>query len=499
MKTKLSLLLSTLILLLSLPACGTITIVVPTAAPPVTLQATTPSGTLPDLALSNVYLAMQGSRGNCVDAYTPYEIRITLQNLGAFPAFNIPVVEFSTGTQLQVGELGAGQSMELYFPATAANGSYSFSVDPQNTIPEANESNNTASYLAPTPTPPVLCTPVASTPLGTASPGDVGTPAPAGDPMIRWQSAGTFCQTASFWADHMQYGDCPPDLPPAQWPVKTLAYDQLPAYAQAYTSRYPIWMKAYAPFVAQTPAGTLTFNGSGYVIATPAEQRMMAEWATYMVSEIPESSTSGGGMPIAAHFSDDYRCFDLAIYRDGRYRVESCLPGFTYSAPSGYLDASELPHFYRWADHLDSYQTVYETGTISFVNIFRANGLVPPTVSDKLSIETLVFNLESRAKGQDPISGGGVPGAVLVAQSVLAQERNIPIDLLQVKAIEPTDYPDSCLGAPRPDEVCTPGTLSGLRLEIAGGGLLYVFHTDLAGYDIRPFGEPQPATQGAGG
>jgi len=42
--------------------------------------------------------------------------------------------------------------------------------------------------------------------------------------MIRWQSAGTFCQTASFWADHMQYGDCPPDLPPSQWPLSTLAY-----------------------------------------------------------------------------------------------------------------------------------------------------------------------------------------------------------------------------------------------------------------------------------
>jgi hypothetical protein len=178
-----------------------------------------------------------------------------------------------------------------------------------------------------------------------------------------------------------------------------MAYAQLPEYARAYTSRYPIWMEAYAPFVAQTPAGTVTFRGRGYVIATAAEQRMMAEWAIYMFSEIPESSTSGGGMPISGHFSDEDTCFDIAVYRDGRYRVESCLPGFTYPAPDGYLDADELLDFYHWANTLDSFQTVSERGTWSFVNIFPAYDLVAPTPADKLSIETLLFHLESRAGG----------------------------------------------------------------------------------------------------
>ena len=496
MKPTLKMFVPISILVLFLSACGPVTVVVPTGVPSITVQAPTASGSLPDLVISNVYLGMQGipgGPGNCVPNYAPYEIRAMLQNQGQAPAYNLRVVEASTGTELQVGELGPGQSLELSFPATSASGTYSVSVDALNTIPETNENNNTFSYLAPTPTPPALCTPVEATPVATTAPDSSNTPLPQNGAMIIWQSAGTFCQTASFWADHMTYGSCPPDLPPSQWPLNTMAYAQLPAYTQAYTSRYPIWMKAYAPFVAQTPAGTVTFNGSGYVIATPAEQRMMAEWAIYMFSEIPESSTSGGGMPISGIFRGDNICFDVAVYRDGRYRVESCLPGFTYPAPNGYLDANELLYFYRWADTLDSYQTVSAQSTLSFVNIFRTDGLVAPTIAEKLSIETLLFNLESRARGQTPTSGGGMPAAVFVAQRALAQQLAIPLDQTQIKGIETVDFPDACLGAAKPGEVCVQVITSGLRVQLVAQGMLYEFHTDIAGYDLRPFGNPQPA------
>ncbi len=125
--------------------------------------ATTPtSSSLPDLVVSNVYLGMQGVLTNwtqCVPAYGLFEIRATIQNLGQADAHNITVVELSTGTNLTIGELGAGQGMELYFPTTSANATYNVVIDPQNAIPESNESNNTFSYLAITPTPPALCTP----------------------------------------------------------------------------------------------------------------------------------------------------------------------------------------------------------------------------------------------------------------------------------------------------------------------------------------------------
>lgn len=143
--------------------------------------ATTPTSTssLPDLVVSNVNLGMQGVPTNwteCIPNYGPFEIRAMVRNLGGAPAYNIVVAELSTGTNLTIGELGAGQGMELYFPLTSPNATYNVVLDPQNTIPESNEGNNALSYLAITPTPPVLCTPVPS------PSSDLSTPVPASGP-----------------------------------------------------------------------------------------------------------------------------------------------------------------------------------------------------------------------------------------------------------------------------------------------------------------------------
>jgi len=165
--------------LLFLSACRLITVVMPTEIPVIPVQSPTPVISLPDLVLSNVYLGMQGVSGgssDCVAQYAPFEIRITVQNLGDAPAYNISVNEAATGANLTIGELGAGQSIELYFPATSPIGTYNFLVDSQNMIPESSENNNMFSYLAPTPTPPALC-PASGTPVP-----DVSTPVPTSVP-----------------------------------------------------------------------------------------------------------------------------------------------------------------------------------------------------------------------------------------------------------------------------------------------------------------------------
>jgi hypothetical protein len=56
------------------------------------------------------------------------------------------------------------------------------------------------------------------------------------------------------------------------------------------------------------------------------------------------------------------------------------------------------------------------------------------------------------------------------------------------------DFPDSCLGAAKPGEVCEQVITSGLRVQLVSQGMLYVFHTDFAGYDLRQVGSPQPLT-----
>lgn len=149
-----------------LSACGSVINITPK-----------PVSTLPDLVVSNVYLGMQDVPTNwmeCIPDYGSFEIRAMIRNLGGAPAYNISVVELSSGTDLTIGELGTGQGMELFFPISSESAAYNVVVDSQNTIPESNEGNNTFSYLAITPTPPALCTPIS------APSSDLSTPVPPG-------------------------------------------------------------------------------------------------------------------------------------------------------------------------------------------------------------------------------------------------------------------------------------------------------------------------------
>ena len=155
--------------IISSSACG------PIVRPPATATPS-PVGGLPDLVVSSIYLGMQGVPGypGCVPGYAPYEIRAVIRNAGSAPARDVSVVEQSTQHQIQIGTLQPMQSIEVPIPLSPA-GSYTVVVDPANVVTESDESNNVSSYLAPTPTPPALCTPapatlVPSPPSATPSP-----------------------------------------------------------------------------------------------------------------------------------------------------------------------------------------------------------------------------------------------------------------------------------------------------------------------------------------
>lgn len=176
MELRSSFTLIAVMLLIFLPACGQATMPIPsqTVSPPAFNVGTDEPGdnlsALPDLAISFVNIAMQGvpvDTSECVTAYAPLELRAIIENRGIAQATNIQVVELSTGYSLQISELPAGHRMEVIIPAGSPNGAYQISIDPQNLVPETDEGNNTAEYIAITPTPPILCTstPPAITPF----------------------------------------------------------------------------------------------------------------------------------------------------------------------------------------------------------------------------------------------------------------------------------------------------------------------------------------------
>jgi len=112
----------------------------------------------PDLTIKLMYLEMEERQGNCVNAYSPYGIRVRIENTGSANTGPFDVDLNSIHRKVDNG-LRAGQSIVLFFAGTTPSGNYEAIVDVTNQIIESREDNNTLSYIAPTPTPPLLCTP----------------------------------------------------------------------------------------------------------------------------------------------------------------------------------------------------------------------------------------------------------------------------------------------------------------------------------------------------
>lgn len=123
------------------------------------VQSTSASGhpaLQPDLIINYMYLEMAGRQGYCVDAYSPYGIRVQIKNIGSADAG--PFFVDLNGIVLEVEDgLPVDQSIELHFAGTITSGQYEAAADATNQVDESREDNNTSVFHAPTPTPPPLC------------------------------------------------------------------------------------------------------------------------------------------------------------------------------------------------------------------------------------------------------------------------------------------------------------------------------------------------------
>jgi len=143
-----------------LPSIALLLVGCTSLALPASLSAAdTPIVARPDLAIKSIYLEMAGRQvSQCVLAFSPYGIRVVVQNVGVTASGPFEV-ELNGATQTVKTGLDAGQDIELHFPGTIPSGQYTARVDPANQAPEEDEGNNAATFTAPTPTPPPLCTP----------------------------------------------------------------------------------------------------------------------------------------------------------------------------------------------------------------------------------------------------------------------------------------------------------------------------------------------------
>jgi len=125
---------------------------------------TVPAVNLPDLVVDSINVGMVDTNGRCLNGYY---IQARILNQGNVPAEGVVALEVSSGQQVTLSRLEAGESVDIQMPTASSIGPYLINVDPQNMIPESNETNNNLSFLLPTPTPFAGCatSPDFTTPL----------------------------------------------------------------------------------------------------------------------------------------------------------------------------------------------------------------------------------------------------------------------------------------------------------------------------------------------
>jgi hypothetical protein len=108
-------------------------------------------------------------------------------------------------------------------------------------------------------------------------------------------------------------------------------------------------------------------------------------------------------------------------------------------------------------------------GTLLLLVVFLLNGCVRPISAPVTPVSASTLPLDEAAWLE----------AVLVMRQVLAQQLGVvPLDI-SVQAVEPVTWPDACLGAAQPNELCLPAATPGYKLVYMAGGERYVYHSNL--------------------
>ena len=85
-----------------------------------------------------------------------------------------------------------------------------------------------------------------------------------------------------------------------------------------------------------------------------------------------------------------------------------------------------------------------------------------------------------------------LPAAVEAALQFLAQRLGVPASEISVVQVSQEQWPNACLGAASPDEVCAQVVTPGYRVILTAAGRQYEVHTDDQGVAVRLAESPRP-------
>ena len=212
--------------------------------------------------------------------------------------------------------------------------------------------------------------------------------AAVGDVLVEWQQTDETCQSAVIGRAGVAYGACGG----LQLPGKLAGPERAVELEE--------FVATYAPFEADTPAGTVVFHGAGAKSAFLEERRMIAEWAR-LVAQEAEAGRGGAswGLVFAWHRQGGImgHCDDLTVYVTGQAYAASCRKDPPATIAQRRLTTDELVKVYRWVDTLAAWE--YREGDLMPADgmlttmVFSGAGDATAQASDKQIAVSFAQNL----------------------------------------------------------------------------------------------------------
>jgi len=234
---------------------------------------------------------------------------------------------------------------------------------------------------------------------------------PSEGSILGWNSLSEPCTTVEISLDEVYSGPCEADL---AW------IGDIPPARAVELARFA---ELYAPQARETASGVVTWRGSGTVIATPVEMRMLAEW-TRLVYDETVSGRSGAAWSLAFSWHREGGiagfCDDLAVYLTGQWIATSCNAGSGQDSTWFSLDSQQLARLYTWVDSLAPFELEQ----------------TDPATADAMTIR-LVF----AGQGTGAVSANQQSGMLHLADELALQAQTPPDPQAQAAAQQAlTDY-----------------------------------------------------------
>lgn len=220
--------------------------------------------------------------------------------------------------------------------------------------------------------------------------------------------------------------------------------------------------RRYAPFRARLSRGSLVFYGQGRVRPSPAEQRMIVEWARRVAAELAGGRSGGSyGLALSWHRGVSVgSCESVSVFLTGEVKAGACAWGG--EEVRGRLQPEALDRVYDWFDSLEAFQSSQVAGEETEPSrlVFAGRGTRGSTAADSREIEafasTLFRELAARRRGGAPqpaATPAPTPGRPAPTASPAPQEPPAGPRLLLPVERQPVSPPLAPLGPKVPPPV----------------------------------------------